>query len=361
MAPRRTLQLIAAASLAATLTLAACGSNTGAGTASSSTPASGSSTVVTSSGSAPAGASGSAASSGASSASSSPAGSSSAGSSAAASSGASGSSESSSSAGSSGAGTGATTLPAECTPDQLQTKKDGTLTIATDQPVYEPWFVDNKPENGKGFEGAVAAAVADKLGYAKDKVTWVRASFDSVISPAPKNFDFDINEFSITPDRAKVVDFSSGYYDVTQAVVTTKDSTIAKATSVAELKDAHLGAQIGTTSLNAINDVIQPSQKPAVFSTNDDAVKALQNGQIDGIVTDLPTAFYMSAAQLDNGVLVGQLPSTGEKPEQFGLLLEKDSPITSCVSAAVDALRADGTLADLAQQWLTKSGAPELT
>jgi polar amino acid transport system substrate-binding protein len=365
MAPRRTLQLIAATSLAATLTLAACGSSGSGGTGGSSTPptASGGSSTVAASSTAASGAGSSAAgssSAGSSSAAGSSSGAAGSAPASSASSPAASSAGSSSPANSGGAGTGATTLPAACTPDQLQTKKAGTLTIATDQPVYEPWFVDNKPENGKGFEGAVAYAVADTLGYSKDRVSWVRASFDSVISPAPKNFDFDINEFSITPDRAKVVDFSSGYYDVTQAVVTTKDSTIAKASTVAELKNAHLGAQIGTTSLNAINDVIQPSQKPAVFSTNDDAVKALQNGQIDGIVTDLPTAFYMSGAQLDNGVLVGQLPSTGEKPEQFGLLLEKDSPITSCVSAAVDALRADGTLADLAQQWLTKSGAPEL-
>lgn len=235
------------------------------------------------------------------------------------------------------------------------------LTIATDQPVYEPWFVDNKPENGKGFEGAVAYAVATELGYAKDKVTWVRDSFDSVISPAPKNFDFDINEFSITPDRAKVVDFSSGYYDIAQAIVTIKGSKIAKATTIAELKDAHLGAQIGTTSLQVINDQIKPTQRPAVFQTNIDTVKALQNGQIDGVVTDLPTAFYMASAQLSNGVLVGQLPTpAGQKPEQFGLLLEKGSPITSCVSAAVNALRADGTLTKLADTWLAKAGAPVL-
>ena len=243
----------------------------------------------------------------------------------------------------------------------MQTKKAGTLTVATDQPVYEPWFVDNKPQNGKGFEGAVAYAVAEKLGYTKDQVTWVRASFDSVISPAPKDFDFDINEFSITEDRAKVVDFSTGYYDVTQAVVTTADSAIAGATSLADLKGAVLGAQLGTTSLGAINDVVQPSEKPAVFNTNDDAVKALQNGQIAGVVVDLPTAFYMAGAQLDNGLVLGQLPAAeGADVEQFGLLLEKGSAITSCVSDAVDALRADGTLADLATEWLAKAGAPEL-
>ncbi len=256
--------------------------------------------------------------------------------------------------------TGPSTAATACSPANLKTKKAGTLTIATDEPVYEPWFVGNDPANGKGFEGTVAYAVAQQLGYSKDQVTWMRASFDSVISPAPKQFDFDINEFSITPERAKVVDFSSGYYDVAQAVVTTKGSKIAGAKSLADLKNATLGAQIGTTSLNAINNVIKPSVKPAVFTTNDDAVKALQNGQIDGVVTDLPTAFYMSGAQLDNGVIVGQLPADTGQPEQFGLLMEKGSPITSCVSSAVDALRADGTLAKLAEQWLAQAGAPEL-
>jgi polar amino acid transport system substrate-binding protein len=242
----------------------------------------------------------------------------------------------------------------------MKTHAGGVLTVATDEPVYEPWFVDDKPENGKGFESAVAYAVADKLGYGKDKVTWVRAHFDSVISPAPKEFDFDINEFSITPDRAKVVDFSSGYYDVAQAVVTTKSSKIADATSIADLQDAKLGAQIGTTSLDAINDQIKPTSDPSVFQTNDAAVKALQNGQIDGLVTDLPTAFYMTSAQLDDGLIVGQLAVNETNPEQFGLLLEKGSSLTECVSAAVDALRADGTLAALEKQWLTEAGAPVL-
>ena len=242
----------------------------------------------------------------------------------------------------------------------MKTHAGGVLTISTDEPVYEPWFVDDKPENGKGFESAVAYAVAEKLGYAKGKVTWVRNHFDAVISPAPKNFDFDINEFSITPDRAKVVDFSTGYYDVAQAVVTTKDSKIAKATTIAELQSAHLGAQIGTTSLDAITDQIKPTTEPAVFQTNDAAVQALKNGQIDGLVTDLPTAFYMTGAQLDNGLIVGQLAVNETNPEQFGLLLEKGSSLTACVSAAVDALRADGTLDALQKQWLTEAGAPVL-
>jgi polar amino acid transport system substrate-binding protein len=243
----------------------------------------------------------------------------------------------------------------------MKTHTAGVLTASTDEPVYEPWFVDDKPENGKGFESAVAYAVAAKLGYSKDKVTWVRTPFNKAISPAPKDYDFDINEFSITPDRAKVVDFSSGYYDVAQAVVTTKTSKIAHATSIADLKDAKLGAQIGTTSLDAINNQIKPSSEPAVFQTNDAAVKALQNGQIDGVVTDLPTAFYMAGAQLgDAGMIVGQLPVNEAQPEQFGMLLDKGSSLTSCISAAVDALRADGTLDALQKQWLAEAGAPVL-
>ncbi|MBN9609999.1 MAG: amino acid ABC transporter substrate-binding protein [Actinobacteria bacterium] len=336
MHARRTASLIVAAVLAAGLALSAC-SSTGStgGSGSPSNSASNSASVGGSS-------SASVGSSSTSPSSESPSESTSGG--------------SSSESISNGPSTGTTA----CSPADLKTKKPGTLTIATDQPVYEPWFVDNDPANGKGFEGAVAYAVAQQLGYSKDQVTWMRASFDSVISPAPKEFDFDINEFSITSQRAKVVDFSSGYYDVAQAVVTTKGSKIAGAKSLADLKNATLGAQIGTTSLNAINNIIKPSVKPAVFTTNDDAVKALQNGQIDGVVTDLPTAFYMSGAQLDNGVIVGQLPADTGQPEQFGLLIEKGSPITSCVSGAVDALRADGTLAKLAEQWLAQAGAPEL-
>lgn len=234
------------------------------------------------------------------------------------------------------------------------------LTVATDDPAYEPWFSDNAPTNGKGFESAVAYAVADKLGFDKDKVTWVKQSFNAATSPAPKNFDFDINEFTITPDRAKAVDFSTGYYDVTQAVVTVKGSAIAGAKSLADLKGARLGAQIGTTSLDALNTAIAPTSKPTVFPTNDKAVEQLKNGQVDGIVVDLPTAFYMASAQLDDGVIVGQLPSGSGTPEQFGLLLDKGSALTSCASKAVDALRADGTLAKLQSTWLTRAGAPEL-
>jgi polar amino acid transport system substrate-binding protein len=247
-----------------------------------------------------------------------------------------------------------------CTAANLKTKTPGTLTIATDEPVYEPWFIDDKPTNKQGFESAVAYAVAEKLGYTDSQVTWVRAHFDDVISPTPKKFDFDINEFSITDARKKVVDFSTGYYDVTQAIVTVKGSKIAGDTTLASLKDAKLGAQKGTTSYDVIGSVIKPSQSPAVFNTNDLAVQALKNHQIDGLVVDLPTALYIAAAQVKGGVVLGQFDSPGT-PEQFGLLLEKGSAITTCVSQTVDALRAAGTLKQLETQWLTASaGAPVL-
>src|SRR3954447_18140280 len=247
-----------------------------------------------------------------------------------------------------------------CSAANLKTHSSGVLTVATDSPAYEPWFVDNKPANGKGYESAVAFAVGKKLGYPADKVKWVVAPFNSVIAPTPKNFDFDVNQVSITPERAKAVDFSSGYYDVAQAVVTLKSNKYAKATTIGGLKGAKLGAQKGTTSLAAITDVIKPGPTPAEYPKNDLAVQALKNGQIDGLVVDLPTGLYITAAELDNAKIVGQLPVTGQ-PEQFGLVLDKGSSLTSCVAKAVDALRADGTLAALQKQWLTTTaGAPEL-
>lgn len=249
----------------------------------------------------------------------------------------------------------------QCTPDTMETVTDGTLTIATDDPAYEPWFVDNDPTNGQGYESAVAYAIAEQLGYTQDQVAWVKVPFNKVVQPGPKDFDLDVNQVSITEARRKAVDFSSGYYDVVQAVVTNKGSKIDGATSVADLADAKLGAQVGTTSYTAITDQVQPSEDPAVFDTNDQAVQALKNGQIDGIVVDLPTAFYMSAVQLDDGVIVGQLPLPEGEPEQFGAVLAKGSPLTDCVSGAVDALREDGILDQINQEWLAQQGAPELS
>jgi len=249
----------------------------------------------------------------------------------------------------------------ECTPDAMETVTSGTLTIATDDPAYEPWFVDNDPANGQGYESAVAYAIAQQLGYTAEQVTWVKVPFNKVVQPGPKDFDFDVNQVSITEARRKAVDFSSGYYDVVQTVITNEGSAIDGATSVADLADAKLGAQVGTTSYTAITDQIQPSQDPAVFDTNDQAVQSLQNGQIDGIVVDLPTAYFMTAVQLDDGKIVGQLPLPDGEPEQFGAVLGKDSPLTGCVSSAVDALREDGILDQINQEWLAQQGAPELS
>jgi len=200
-----------------------------------------------------------------------------------------------------------------CSPDSLETVTPGTLTVATGEPAFEPWVVGDKPESGEGFEAAVAYAVAEQLGYTKDQVTWIRTTFDSAIAPGPKDFDFNIQQYSITPDREKVVDFSSGYYSLTQAVVTYKGSPIDGATSVADLKDAKLGAAVGTTSLDAIESQIAPNQQAQVFNDNAAAVTALKNKQIDGLVVDLPTAFYLAAAEIENGTIVGQLPDSADE------------------------------------------------
>jgi polar amino acid transport system substrate-binding protein len=248
-----------------------------------------------------------------------------------------------------------------CASGALNTRTPGKLTIGTDNPAYPPWFSDNKPDNGKGFESAVAYNVAERLGYPAANVTWTQVPFNNAIAPGPKAYDLDINQFSITDERKQAVDFSSPYYLVRQTIITIKGSKIDGATTIAALKDAKLGAQVGTTSYQAINDLIKPSTKAQVFNTNDDAKKALQNGTIDGLVVDLPTAFYMTAAELDGGKIVGQLPQVGV-PEQFGIVLDKGSPLTRCVSKAVDQLRQDGTLAVLEKTWLAGTGgAPELS
>jgi polar amino acid transport system substrate-binding protein len=249
---------------------------------------------------------------------------------------------------------------AACAKGALPTLKAGTLTFGTDQPVYEPWFVDDDPTSGKGFESAVAYGIAEQLGYAKDKVAWVRVPFNAAIAPGPKTYDVDLNEFSINEERRKAVDFSSPYYDVKQAVVARSAGPAAAASSIAALKTVKLGAQVGTTSYDAITKQIVPSGQPAVFNSNDDAKQALSNGQIDALVVDLPTAFEI-AGTVDGVKLVGQLPNTGGTPEQFGAVLDKGSALTSCVSTAVDALRSSGALDAAEKQWLASAGsAPEL-
>ncbi len=245
-----------------------------------------------------------------------------------------------------------------CSAENLQTLTTGKLTIATGEPAYYPWVIDDKPESGEGFEAAVAYAVAEQLGFAKEDVVWVRTTFDGAITPGAKTFDFNLQQFSITEERKAAVDFSSPYYSAPQAIVSFAGSAIEGKTAIADLKDAKLGAAVGTTSLDAIKNQI--GVEPQVFNDNAAAVTALKNGQIDGLVVDLPTAFYLSAVEVENGLIVGQLPSTGDG-DNFGLLLAKDSPITSCVSQAVDALRSAGTLDSIAATWLgTDAGAPVL-
>jgi polar amino acid transport system substrate-binding protein len=254
----------------------------------------------------------------------------------------------------------ATSSAAPCTPSTLKTKTAGTLTIGADQPVYPPWFTSNNPANGKGFEGAVDAAIAHQLGYSPSQVKFTRVTFDQAIQQ-PYRFDFDLDEYSITAAREKVVDFSAPYYNVAQAVVTVKGSKAASVTTLAGLKTLKIGVQVGTTAYTAVTETIKPSQQPAVYNSNSDVLTALKNGQVDALITDLPTAFYMTSAQLKGGLIVGQLPPTGGKQEQFGALLAKGSPLTSCVSTAIDKLRSSGQLAKIQDKWLAKEGnAPVL-
>ena len=252
----------------------------------------------------------------------------------------------------------AATAPAE--DGALPTVTEGVLTIGTSDPGYEPWIVDNDPSNGKGFEAAVAYAVAAELGFGEDQVEWVAASFDQIIAPGEKDFDFAINQVSISDERRENLDFSSSYYDTAQAVVTIGSSPAAEATSLADLADLRIGAMVGSTSATVAEESIAPTTDVQLFNDNDQVKQALTSGLVDAIVVDLPTALYITAAELEDGVLVGQLPA-GDNPDQFGLVLDKGSPLTDAVTAAVDALREDGTLADLEGEWLTDAaGAPVL-
>ena len=256
---------------------------------------------------------------------------------------------------------GATGDSTTCSPESLATVEAGVLTIATGEPAYYPWVIDDAPESGEGFEAAVAYAVASELGYNQSAVKWVRTSFDAAIAPGPKTFDFNLQQYSITDERKQVVDFSSAYYKSNQAIVSFKGSKIDGVTTLQGLADAgaKLGAAVSTTSLDVIEG--QLGLKAAVFNDNAAAVTALKNKQIDGLVVDLPTAFYLSAVEVPNGIIVGQIDGSDSGDQGFGLLLSKDNPITSCVSGAVDAIINNGTLQAIIDQWLTSSaGAPVL-
>jgi polar amino acid transport system substrate-binding protein len=243
--------------------------------------------------------------------------------------------------------------PAECA--QGKTLTDGTLTIATDSPAFDPWFSNNDPSNGKGFESAVAYAVASQLGFDKAGVKWVKEPFNKSFAPGDKDFDFDINQISITPARAKVVTFSDGYYSASQALVALKDSSIADATTLADLKDDKLGAQTGTTSLTAIRDDIQPSTQPLVFDDTNVAKQALLNHQVDAIVADLPTAFFITAVEIPSATIVGQFQQQTGEPEQFGMLFQKDNPLVACVNQGLAAIKDDGTLKAIEKKWLSQT------
>jgi polar amino acid transport system substrate-binding protein len=247
-----------------------------------------------------------------------------------------------------------------CTKDNLATLTKGKFTFGTDQPVYPPWYQDDDPTNGKGFESAVAYAVAQQLGYAKEDVAWVRVPFNAAIQPGVKTYDANLTEFSITEERRQAVDFSAPYYTVAQAIVSLKTSPVANAKSLVDVRKAKIGAQVGTTSFTAAKR-LAAEQDIAVYNTNDDAKAALRAGQVEAIVLDLPTAFFITSAEMEDAKIVGQIPAGDGKPELFGIVLDKGSKLTGCVSTAVEALRSQGKLTEIEKQWLTTEGkAPEL-
>ena len=250
---------------------------------------------------------------------------------------------------------GASASADACATDSLPVRTPGQLTVGTDSPAYDPWFSNNDPTNGKGYESAVAYAVADQLGFTADQVTWTVVPFNKSYAPGPKDFDFDINQISITPDRAEKVDFSDGYYTAAQAVIALKDGPVAGATSVDDLKDYKLGAQTGTTSLTAIREDIQPSEDPLVFQSTNAAKQALLNGQVDAIVADLPTAFYITAVEIPQATIVGQFQQQSGTPEEFGMLFEKGNPLVACVNQALATMKSDGTLDEIEQKWLSQT------
>ena len=265
-----------------------------------------------------------------------------------------------------------TASPNACAKDNLTTATAGKLTVGTDNPAYPPYFQIpatgsatkpwqlGDPTNGQGFESAFAYAVADKLGFAKTDVAWIVVPFDNSFAPGAKKFDIDVNQVSYKPERAQAVDLSDGYYTLNQSIVALKANALASAKTVADLKAFKFGAQAGTTSLDTINSVIAPTAAAKVYSSNDDAIAGLKAKQIDGLVVDLPTAFYVTAAQVDNSVIVGQFaPPTGADAEHFSVVLAKGSPLTACVNAAIAGLKSDGTLDSITKEWLAdKASAP---
>lgn len=265
-------------------------------------------------------------------------------------------------------GSSASTAIPGCAKGSLNLLSDGVLTVGADNPAFPPWFGGaektkpwkvSDPYSGKGFESAVVYAIAAQLGFTKAQVKWTVVPFNNSFRPGKKPFDMYVTQVSYSPERARSVDFSRGYYFVNQSVVARKGTPIAKVKTIAGLKRYKLGVQVGTTSLTYITRNIRPSSSPAVYDTNDAAIQALKNGQIDGIVVDLPTAFFVTAVQLDDGVIVGKLPTKGSQ-ERFGAVFQKGNTLRRCVDRAIGNLRADGTIAKIEKQYLARAGAPDL-
>ena len=260
-----------------------------------------------------------------------------------------------------------------CAKESLQTLTAGTLVVGADNPAFPPYYIPDdpnpedsewelgQPPNGKGLESATAYAVAEELGFLREEVTWVVAPFNTAIQPGPKTFDMYLTQVSYRPARAERVDLSDGYFDLNQAVIAIEGTAIANVTTVAGLKEYRLGSQVGTTSFEYITDQIQPTPEPRAYNSMNAALRALGNGQIVGLVADLPTTFYMRDAQLDDGVIIGSLPTpAGADVEHFSIVLDKGSPLTACVNVALAALKADGTLDAIRNDWIAGQGAPEL-
>ena len=268
----------------------------------------------------------------------------------------------------------ASAAPEACSPETLETKTAGRLTIGTDNPAFPPYWQPapegeeptppwelGDPTNKGGFEGAVAWAVAEELGFGDDSVDFIPVPFDNSFAPGEKEFDFYLAQVSFTEERAEAVDLSDGYFFSNQALVANADTPITEAASIADVAEFRLGVQVGTTSLAYIEEQIQPSEEPSVYNSNDAAIAALNAGQVDGIVVDLPTAFFITAVQMENGTIVGQFPPAGDEQEHFSLVLEKDSPLTECVNEAIAALEESGELESITQEWMSENaGAPIL-
>ena len=264
--------------------------------------------------------------------------------------------------------TGPEPTPDACAKENLVLTTPGTLTIGADNPAFPPYFSDDpsdpdwefgNPKNGKGFESAVAYAISAGLGLGPEEVTWIVVPFNNAIVPGDKPFDIYLTQVSYSAERATAVDLSDGYFDQNQTVVALGDNAISEVTTVAELAAYKLGAPVGTTSYQYIVDNIKPTQDPSVYDTLDAAIQAVSAKQIDAVVVDLPTAFFITAVQLDGGVIVGTLPTVGEV-EHFSVVLDLGSPLTPCVNAAIAGIKADGTLAAITEEWITGQGAPAL-